>query len=458
MFLVGLDLGQTADPSALAVLEVMQRFPAGAMPDPDVTPLVNHYNVRHLRRWPLGTSYVDIVKDVTALLERPPLPGARLVVDATGVGRAVVDLFLRTSLRPNLTAVTITAGHRALPTKGGWNVCKKDLAGALQAALGQGRLKVADLPEREQLFHELRTFSIKVNRETGNESFEALCERDHDDLVLAVALPLWLHEKTDRAGPALRIYSAGQRIGWYGDDRRGRNGPPLRMIVCSRGELPQLPLERPAALLYLADPEPVGRAGLPEHALLKLEGALALSFADLDAEEHAATWNEPVPPYNRPARELMMSAADGKRLWAFVSRTFKGHYQAPPNVLLIADGGGGDEQVPKLAPRADVVYRVQDGGEGRAGAGDCPGRGPGAGVRPGAQAGAAGRRGLPRAVQGPGRRRRPLPGAGQQRRPDRAAGQGAADAHLRRHARAGDEVAGRRAAWEWQDELVDSHF
>jgi hypothetical protein len=369
-FLVGLDLGQTADPSALAVVEVVRRFPAGAVPDPDVTPLVNHFNVRHLQRWPLGTPYPGIVKDVTALLERPPLPGARLVVDATGVGRAVVDLFRQTSLRPNLVPVTITPGHRALFARGSWYVCKKDLAGALQAALGQGRLKVADLPEREQLFRELRTFSIKVNRATGNESFEALCEKDHDDLVLAVALPVWLHERTTRAGPTLRVYRSGEYS--------ARKGPPLRVIVCSAEELPQLPLDRPAALVYLADPEPVGRAELPGHALAQVAGSLVLSFADLDAEEHAPTWNEPVPPYGRPARELMMSPADGKRLWSFVGRTLRGHRQPPPDVLLIADGGGGDRRALSVSyrlcdslrlPRESVLFRPADP-DWRAGAKD----------------------------------------------------------------------------------------
>jgi hypothetical protein len=226
---LGLHLGPAAGPSALAGVEVVQSPRAGGEPRPHVTALVAHYHVRLLKRWLHGTSYVAIAKDVTALLARPPFPGAPLVLDATEVGRAVVDLFRQTSLRPNLVPITLTAGHRALFTKGAWHVCKKDLAGALQAALGQGRLKVADLPEREQLFRELRTFRIKVSQTAGNVSFEALRERDHDDLVLAVALPVWLNELTCPVKPTLRIYRFRER--------NPRGGPRSRSFVCSPEEV-----------------------------------------------------------------------------------------------------------------------------------------------------------------------------------------------------------------------------
>ena len=72
---IGLDLGQAADYSALALMEKM--VPPGAEP---------RYAVRHLHRWPLGTPYPTIVADVTELVKRPPLDNPRLVPDQTGVG------------------------------------------------------------------------------------------------------------------------------------------------------------------------------------------------------------------------------------------------------------------------------------------------------------------------------------------------------------------------------------
>jgi len=41
-----------------------------------------------------------------------------------------------------------------------------------------------------QLARELETFQVKLT-EAGNETFESWRERDHDDLVLAVALVCW---------------------------------------------------------------------------------------------------------------------------------------------------------------------------------------------------------------------------------------------------------------------------
>jgi hypothetical protein len=78
-FLVGLDLGRSMDPTALAVVERTGEYPTW------------QHGVRLLRRWPLGAKYPEIVRDVGAMVGSPPLKGCRLVVDYSGVGRPVVD-------------------------------------------------------------------------------------------------------------------------------------------------------------------------------------------------------------------------------------------------------------------------------------------------------------------------------------------------------------------------------
>jgi hypothetical protein len=47
-----------------------------------------------------------------------------------------------------------------------------------------------DHPETKILVRELGTFSVKITS-AANETFESWRERDHDDLVLAVALAAW---------------------------------------------------------------------------------------------------------------------------------------------------------------------------------------------------------------------------------------------------------------------------
>jgi hypothetical protein len=193
-YVVGLDLGQSQDFTALTVIRHTRHpTPGGDRPDFLV------HEVVHLRRWPLGTEYTAIASDVAALVARPPLPGCALVVDATGVGRAVVEMVRRAKPDARLVPVTIHGGRAVTGNDAhGFAVPKLDLVARLQALLQARRLKVAALPERELLERELTAFRIKVNVATGHETFEAWRERDHDDLVLAVALACWYGERPGR--------------------------------------------------------------------------------------------------------------------------------------------------------------------------------------------------------------------------------------------------------------------
>jgi hypothetical protein len=188
----GLDLGQISDFTAPAVDQVTE------VPDANrAGRVVRLHAIRHLHRWHLGTAYPQIVADVKALLAQ--VPGSSLALDATGVGRAVVDLFRAAQLpaaqlpAARLVPITITGGNEATRVDRGWHVPKKDLVGSVQAALQARRLRIAPaLREAKTLTKELQTFRVKVCLATANESFEAWRERDHDDLVLAVAMAVWL--------------------------------------------------------------------------------------------------------------------------------------------------------------------------------------------------------------------------------------------------------------------------
>src|SRR5262249_42130611 len=131
-YYVGLDLGQAADFTALAVLERPEGSGEGSA-----------YSLRHLRRYPLGTPYTQVVPAVVRLVGLPPLKGqVTLVVDQTGVGRAVVDL-LRREAECRLVPVTITAGQQVTVAEdGSRHVPKKELVSCLQLLLQSRRLKV----------------------------------------------------------------------------------------------------------------------------------------------------------------------------------------------------------------------------------------------------------------------------------------------------------------------------
>jgi hypothetical protein len=192
-FVVGLDLGQQSDFSALCIVQRDQ-------PD-DGEP---SYAVRHLHRWPLGTPYLTIAADVAALAYRPELRMPRIAADMTGCGRPVmeqigVELDKAKGDRPaiDLVGIVITSGHsESIVSYAERHVAKSVLVSVLQAILP--RLAVAkELPHSATLVAELKSFRVKITA-SRNETFESWRERDHDDLVLAVALALWLSDRAPR--------------------------------------------------------------------------------------------------------------------------------------------------------------------------------------------------------------------------------------------------------------------
>ena len=132
-----------------------------------------------------------MVAAVRSILARPPLLGhTELVIDRTGVGRAVYDLFVEAGLDP--IGITITSGdneHRE-SDRSGWRVSKLALVSRLQALLHAGELKIAkSLPEAPALAAELQDFRATIS-ESGTAQFGARSGR-HDDLVLALACATW---------------------------------------------------------------------------------------------------------------------------------------------------------------------------------------------------------------------------------------------------------------------------
>lgn len=142
------------------------------------------FQVGHLERVPLGTTYPAIVSHVGRLLGR--LPGnTELVIDYTGVGRPVFDLFVYSRIAP--LGLLITSGVTESTIDGLLHVPKLVLISRLQALLHEGRLKIQkDLPEAKNLVGELMDFRVQYTQ-AGHMTFNAR-EGRHDDLVLALAI------------------------------------------------------------------------------------------------------------------------------------------------------------------------------------------------------------------------------------------------------------------------------
>lgn len=188
-YVAGLDLAQSHDYTALSVGEIA---PPRSV---DGVQLPFSLAVRHLERFKLHTSYVDMVSAISSRMgQLKALGRVVLVIDATGVGRPVVDMFRTGGLGVVLWPVTIATsamGAARRDPNGEWTVPKRDLIGALVALAHGGRLAVSEkLPEARTFQEELRNFRMRITND-ANLTYGAWREGAHDDLVLAVALSCW---------------------------------------------------------------------------------------------------------------------------------------------------------------------------------------------------------------------------------------------------------------------------
>lgn len=205
-FVVGVDLGQAHDPTAIAVIEhvhvrVRPEYAQAYGMDSRRRAWLgewnrairsNHppqYNVRHLERLPLGTHYPAQVAHIAEMVRRAPLKDAPVFYDYTGVGRPVGDLLHQAGIR-KLRRVHLTGGHESRSDGDRHAVSKVDLVSRLQAALHAGELAIEHtLPDAAVLARELADYRLNFTA-AGNAQFNARSGA-HDDLLIATGLALY---------------------------------------------------------------------------------------------------------------------------------------------------------------------------------------------------------------------------------------------------------------------------
>ena len=122
-----------------------------------------------------------------------------LLLDVTGVGRGVLDMFHVVKVAP--LAVPIHGGSNTTHQGREWHVPKKVWSMPL-TALSQARpvrLALGErLPFAAEVKAEMQTFTSRINHETAHESFAVWREQAHDDLLLARSLCTWWGEEQAR--------------------------------------------------------------------------------------------------------------------------------------------------------------------------------------------------------------------------------------------------------------------
>src|SRR5262245_6450402 len=114
-YVSGISLGQANECTALAVLE--RRTPAGRENDDYPCYAVS---VRHLHRFPIGTTYAAIFGCILAMFRATPLPDNVLVTDLTAVGEPVLRLLMEARIPADLKFMVITNGLVADNSAGFW--------------------------------------------------------------------------------------------------------------------------------------------------------------------------------------------------------------------------------------------------------------------------------------------------------------------------------------------------
>lgn len=189
-YLIGLDLGQQNDYTVLTVLGVDKKK--------------NIYTLPYAKRYPLRTDYTVIVDSVNHFMNRSELFNAStLIVDYTGVGHPVVDLFRKSRIDP--VAINITGG-----SKSNWvnrqnvNVPKKEIVSCLQVVFQCNRLKIAsELKLLPEIKKELMMFTARTSSR-GQSTYEA-ASGAHDDIVMSLGLAIWYGEYKTRPGNNVRL-------------------------------------------------------------------------------------------------------------------------------------------------------------------------------------------------------------------------------------------------------------
>ena len=225
---VGIDIGQLQDPAAVSVAEAVpvetgkhrwiKRVPPYVdkhgqfQPGRDTDPVrKTEYFIRHIARFPLGTSYPKMAEQIADLLCSPNFAGRKITVfmDATGVGRPVYDdLCEEARLHEEarkivIMPITFTNGPTFNLKTG---LLGKDyMVSRLQSLLQNGRIHAPDTKEVQATLEELKVYETRITPK-GNAQHGAFEKGKHDDLATALGLSCLVDPHGTRAKQSERVY------------------------------------------------------------------------------------------------------------------------------------------------------------------------------------------------------------------------------------------------------------
>ncbi len=182
-YLIGVDCGELADPTAIAAAEVEPG-------DPDYL-----VRVGYIQTLPLRTPFRRVADRIGEIENNLRQRGAVLVlVDSTGMGQSVPEL-AREKVKSPVISCRLTGGEDPACRGLYWKIPKPEMVRELVRLVDQGRLR---LP-REYPAEEIRLAVVEALRELGDfqasqrkagagrVTFEGM-KGSHDDIITALGL------------------------------------------------------------------------------------------------------------------------------------------------------------------------------------------------------------------------------------------------------------------------------
>jgi len=202
ILVIGADIGQKRDPTAIAVAEIGSREDEQGREE-------TFFEVPFLSRLPLGTPYPEVARRIAEIADgaHDRTGGqARVFVylDATGVGQPVVDLVAERHIQASLLPVYFTHGDRRSQDTEKVTLGKAYLVSRLQALLQSRRVRWPEGAETRTLAQELKEYEIKVS-EDANDRYGAFRVGTHDDLVTALGLAVQTDQPKPLKPPVVRM-------------------------------------------------------------------------------------------------------------------------------------------------------------------------------------------------------------------------------------------------------------
>ncbi len=209
----GLDLGQSEDPSALALVCNIEQIHSPHNWIDSTHPVTQTWQLIATKVFPLGTAYTSIATQTRQAIERfklqYPTAPVTLSADATGIGRPALEIiYQELTSKPGqpqarLEGIVFTAAgqhtktsHPTLPVDL-FHVPKLDMIENLVQSMESGRLQAnPELQHQQTLEAQLKSLRYATSRQTGHTTIQVAGDAANPqianaDLVMALAMATW---------------------------------------------------------------------------------------------------------------------------------------------------------------------------------------------------------------------------------------------------------------------------